>query len=140
MSARIPRKRSTASRLVLLGAAFLAVVGALLLSLPLSTIFPSFRPEPFPQIVADLPKGETISTAFEQRVRERFPLGSQASRLVEELQGEGFALSNGRDGELYLRFDRRAGFPVTQFFIVVAKMDTGGVLTDTRTIVAATGP
>src|SRR5688572_33431021 len=106
MSASSPRKRSTAGRLALLGAGSLAVAGALILTLPVSAVFPSSRPGPFPRIVADLPKGEAISTAFEQRIRERFPLGSPGSRLVEELQGEGFALSNSRDGELYLRFDR----------------------------------
>jgi hypothetical protein len=49
--------------------------------------------EPPPPIARDLPPGTSPDTAFDQRVKSQFPVGSDESNLVAELRRESFKVT-----------------------------------------------
>ncbi|HUY68623.1 MAG TPA: hypothetical protein VMV79_04920 [Alphaproteobacteria bacterium] len=53
------------------------------------------KPPPLPQLVAGL-SGDTTaqSAAFQQRVEDKFPVGTPAGDMTEELAREGFKLTD----------------------------------------------
>jgi hypothetical protein len=51
-----------------------------------------------PPIGHGLPMTYGFTPAFEQRLRERFPVGSDEGRLIAELRSENFSLGDGKRG------------------------------------------
>jgi hypothetical protein len=93
--------------------------------------FSSFRP--LPEIVATLPGDESeFSREFDDRVRERFPIGSSDDKFVDFLGSEGFF------PDWRLRDNPNASFFVQSELIcqkivrVFWRADTAGALTDVR--------
>lgn len=101
------------------------------------SVIRNFPPGPLPPIATDLPFSEAI---FNQRLLERFPLGSPAAAMIDGLQREGFASLNVPGAQIYLRFDRARSFLIQEHFIVTAQTDANGRLTELRGIHALTGP
>ena len=65
--------------------------------------------DPLPPLVAGLPSDiNDTGAAFNQRLNERHPIGSEEGGLVFELWAEGFAAAGGltEDGEKYAEYSR----------------------------------
>jgi hypothetical protein len=107
----------------------------------LDSVISTFQPGPFPPIASDLPFSEARASIFNQRLLERFPLGTPAAAMINDLQREGFFLSlDVPETQIYLRFDRAKSFLIQEHFIVTAQTDANGLLTELRGINALTGP
>jgi len=104
------------------------------------SVISDFRPGPLPPIATDLPYSEERVSIFNRRLQEKFPLGSPAAAIVDDLQREGFSSLNVPGTQIYLRFDRARNFLITESFIVTAQVDANGLLTELRGINALTGP
>jgi hypothetical protein len=104
------------------------------------SVISDFQPGPFPPIATDLPFSEARASIFNQRLLERFPLESPAVIMINDLQREGFASLNVPGDQIYLRFDRARSFLIQESFIVRARADANGALTELQGINALTGP
>ncbi len=104
------------------------------------SVISDFKPGPLPPIASDLHYGEALAPTFNQRLQERFPLGSPAAAMINDLQREGFSSRNVPGVQIYLRLDRAVNFFTIESFIVTAQVDADGSLTKLHGIEGVTGP
>jgi hypothetical protein len=93
--------------------------------------FSSFRP--LPEIVATLPGDESeFSREFDDRVRERFPIGSSEDKLLAFLTNENFFPDWRRRDNSNSCFFVQSGLICQKIVRVFWRADAAGVLTDVR--------
>ena len=93
--------------------------------------FSSFRP--LPEIVATLPGDESeFSREFDDRVRERFPIGSSEDKLLAFLANENFFPDWRRRDNPNSSFFVQSGLICQKIVRVFWRADAAGVLTDVR--------
>jgi hypothetical protein len=110
----------------------LLIVAALLV---LTELFLAFRPEPT-ILTAGVPLGDAPVSDL---LRKRFPIGSPASDLEEELKHEGYwgSIRIARIGRLerflhYVRYKRRVGLFTPEVTTIVWEVGDDGRLTDVK--------
>jgi hypothetical protein len=93
--------------------------------------FSSFGP--FPEIVATLPGGESeFSREFDERLRERFPIGSSEDKLLALLANEGFFPDWRSRDNPNASFFVQSGLICQKIIRVFWRADASGILTDVR--------
>ena len=93
--------------------------------------FSSFRP--LPEIVATLPGDESeFSREFDDRVRERFPIGSSEDKLLDFLTNENFLPDWRRRDNPNASFFVQSGLICQKIVRVFWRADAAGALTDLR--------
>jgi hypothetical protein len=93
--------------------------------------FSCFRP--LPEIVATLPGDESeFSREFDDRVRERFPIGSGEDKLVDFLTNENFLPDWPRRNSPNASFFLQSGLICQKIARVLWRVDAAGALTDLR--------
>ena len=93
--------------------------------------FSSFRP--LPEIVATLPGDESeFSREFDDRVRERFPIGSSEDKLLAFLTNENFFPDWRRRDNPNSSFFVQSELICQKIVRVFWRADAAGVLTDVR--------
>ena len=93
--------------------------------------FSSFRP--LPEIVATLPGDESeFSREFDDRVRERFPIGSSEDKLLAFLTNENFFPDWRRRDNSNSSFFVQSELICQKIVRVFWRADAAGVLTDVR--------
>jgi hypothetical protein len=95
--------------------------------------FSSFRP--LPEIVATLPGDESeFSREFDDRVRERFPIGSSEDKLLTFLTNEGFFPDWRSRDNPNASFFVQSGVICQKIVRVFCRADVAGALTGVRLI------
>ncbi len=93
--------------------------------------FSSFRP--FPEIVATLPGDESeFNREFDDRIRERFPVGSREDKLLTFLADEGFFPDWRSRDNPNASFFVQSGLICQKIIRVFWRADAAGTLTDVR--------
>ena len=93
--------------------------------------FSSFRP--LPEIVATLPGDESkFSHEFDERIRERFPIGSSEDKLLTFLTNEGFFPDWRSRDNPNASFFVQSGLICQKIIRVLWRADASGTLTDVR--------
>lgn len=87
-----------------------------------------------PELLSNLPtQTDQINGAFNQRITTRFPVGSMATDLTNELQKEGFMVNVSDDGSHSALYTRYGNFPLDPFrrnVKVTWKTDPHGIITE----------
>jgi hypothetical protein len=113
-------------------------------SLVVVELYLSARPEP-PILTASLAGG---AAAVTDMLRERFPIGSRANVLEEELKHEGYwgpvhiepIMGTKRRVQHYVQYKRRVGLIESQISTIEWEIDDEGRLTDIRGFKFLDGP
>jgi hypothetical protein len=88
---------------------------------------------PFPEIVATLPGDEsTFSQGFDDRLRQRFPIGSSEDKLLGFLVSENFVPDWRRRDDPNASFFVQNGLICQRSARVVWRADAAGTLTEIR--------